>query len=495
MALIKLIETSSFFESQGEQQITVLDLSASKEGLIKQAADSRIMEYVAKIEPRSDRIYVHILALGAGEYFGANRNADWFPEQNLKDYHHTFVTSPAHIFRNHVNKNPAIAIGQVIYSIYNERMHRVELIAWVDTVKGADIVERMERGEFPNTSMACKTAYDVCSICGNKAHTRQEYCEHLSTQLGRMYPNGQKVMALNLAPLKFFDQSIVVRPADVTSSILQKVASADQPIVGSVDQAVAEGLLEEGFGKSASMSKLSELVKEIEGNIVDYSSEVEPLLDKVKDPHFDTIAVLKNFKLVDVFTTMAHLGISPSIKYLSELIARKTIGDHMTGSGDLIAALIAETPIAKLNVPEIEATQSGEFSPLVHRVLTSSVVDSSMLPEFVEKRASVMMGSNVGYIGNGPHVEPKAYDEFRQRNLVQENSTGLMSMLHTLLTVGGAALAAKWYITKVIEQKMMEAELNRLNSHAKITLVKSASDYKLTYKLAKAAMVKALKSA
>lgn len=72
--------------------------------------------------------------------------------------------------------------------------------------------------------MACHTPFDTCSICGNKARSRNEYCSHLRNELGRILANGQKVMAINDGPLRFFDMSFVFKPADITSSVLQKVA-------------------------------------------------------------------------------------------------------------------------------------------------------------------------------------------------------------------------------------------------------------------------------
>ena len=272
--MLKLIEIGT--EEFGEPSIKVID-DWSGHGLVKSAADSRISNFVSNLIPEPDKVYLHILAMGAGEFYGSNRNADYFPENNLIDYHKTFETSPAHVFRNHINKNPEIALGKVICAVYNERMHRVELVVWIDKEKGYDVVQRLERGEFPATSMACKTPYDVCSICGNKAHTRQEYCEHLTGQLGRIYPDGRKVMAYNVAPLKFFDISIVIRPADVTSSVLQKVASKES-VSGSAELAEVEGLTE----KVAAHKKLSELVKEIEeGNVADYSDNLNEILAKV----------------------------------------------------------------------------------------------------------------------------------------------------------------------------------------------------------------------
>jgi hypothetical protein len=495
MALVKLVDSASFF-SKDEQLITILDFDKSK-GLLKQAStDSRIQEFSSNIKPELNRIYVHILAMGAGEYYGANKNSDNFNEQNLIDCHKTFVTSPAHIFRNHVNKDPKIAIGQVIFSVYNERMHRVEVIAWIDRKKGADVVERIERGEFPATSMACKTPFDVCSICGNKAHTRAEYCEHLSTQLGKIYPDGRKVSALNVAPLKFFDMSIVIRPADVTSSVLQKLASetaeADsEQIIGSAEAAEMEGIDYDDISKTASFKKLSEFIKEVDGDIVDYSQNLEPLLAKVKDPHLDLIPALQMFKLKEIFETMAHLGISPSITFLAELIARKTMGEKAEGIGSLVASFVSEMGPGNINLPNDEQI-CGDSSHLIAQILTSSIPGSSMFPDYVEKRA-MMTNSNIGYIGNGPHIEPTNYEKYRATNLANE-SEGLTKILHTIMAIGGAAIAAKWYITRAIEAKMKEAQTAKDNSAVKIILVKSASDYKLTYELAKAAMIKVVKN-
>lgn len=493
MSLIKLVDSSSFF-SPDEATISILDIGNAK-GLVKQAADSRVQEFISKITPEPDKIFVHILAMGAGEFYGANRNADYFPESNLIECHKTFETSPAHIFRNHVNKDPTIAIGKVIFSIYNHRMHRVEVVAYIEKDKAPDVVERIERGDFPATSMACKTPYDVCSICGNEAHTRQEYCSHLNNELGKVYPDGRKVAALNVAPLKFFDMSIVVRPADVTSSVLQKVASQHgfsvDPIIGSADSAAAEGLLEEGVVKEAAIQKLSEFIKEIEGGVVlDVSNSLEPLLAKVSDPDHKLIDILVNFKLAEIYNTLADLGISPSLTFLAELIGRKTLGEMARGIGALAANTVSHVGPGHLELPNDEAVE-GDSSHTIAHLLMPYVHTSSLLPEFVEKRA-YMAATNVGYVGNGPKIEPTAYELFREKNLPEETGKqGLYKTLQIIMAIGASALAAKWYITRALKQKMKQVEPTR-SYDAKIHLVKSASDLKVSYKLAQADMARVI---
>lgn len=494
--MLKLIKSEPFFH---EQEPTVRIIDSDRSGLIKAAADNRVMEYVSQLAPEQDKVYLHILAMGAGEYYGANRNQDFFGENNLRDHYKTFETSPAHVFRNHVNKDPAIAIGQVVFAIYNDRMHRVELIAWIDKTKGADVIQRIEAGDFPATSMACKTPYDICSICGNRAHTRQEYCVHLSEELGRIYPDGRKVMALNVAKLRFFDISIVVRPADVTSSVLQKVASENGQVVGSAELAEIEGLTE----KTAAMKKLSEFVKEITGGVVVNSDpSLDSILEKVRDPEVDSIDILRNYDTKSVLDSLAHLGISPSLAWLAELIARKSLGKEGEGMGALIHGYVKEVGVEGLPLAQNDFGEPSAPSLAIMSALMPSVKQASLHPEFVSERSlqkqvpGFLPGTNVGYVGNGPRIEPTPYEKFRNEHIVPAatSPSGLSSIMRTLMVIGGAALAAKWYITQVIEQKMKANHAFDPSGPVKIGLVeKRASDYKSTHRLAESDMVKLVK--
>lgn len=493
--MLKLIQSDPYF-SDHEPAVKIID-QVDRSGLVKAAADNRIVEYVSKLQPEPNKVYLHILAMGAGEYFGANRNQDYFPENTLRDYYKTFETSPAHVFRNHVNKDPSIAIGQVVFAIYNDRMHRVELIAWVDTEKGRDVIERIERGDYPATSMACRTPYDVCSICGNRAHTRQEYCEHLSEELGRIYPDGRKVMALNVAPLKFFDISIVVRPADVTSSVLQKVASEEGRVIGSAEIAEIEGLTE----KTATLKKLSEFIKEItDGVAIDADPSLSAILEKVKDPEHDAIDVLRNYDLKAVLESLAHLGISPSLGWLAELIARKTMGKEGEGMGDLVQGYVKEVGVEGLPIAEKDFGEPSGPNPAIVSALMPSVKQASLLPEYATARVFstdtgiYIPGTNVGYIGNGPRIEETPYERFRRETLIPQAQKpgGLSHFIKTLMVIGGAALAAKWYITQVIAEKMKANQASQPSQPSrpvKIGLVeKRAEDYRSTHRLAESLM-------
>jgi len=514
--MLKLLDIDpSFF--QDEPVIRPLQVGSGSIGLTKIAADDRITEYSKSIVPDKDKIYVHILAMGAGEYYGANRNADYFPEENLKNFYQTFETSPAHIFQHHINKDPSIAIGKVVFAVYNERMHRVEVIAWIDRSKGAAIVNKIEKGEFPATSMACHTPFDTCAICHNKARSRSQYCQHLTKELGRILPDGRKVMAINDGPLKFFDMSIVFKPADITSSVLQKVATqisgqpdTDRPpeeIAVSSAAAAEEADLQE---KKATLLKLSDLIKEVEGTITGSDTSIEALLKKVNDPGDEVLDLLVQFDLHHVLHALAELGISPSIGFFAKLIGQRIAGEGVQGIEHLIQGMIQSEPESvQVPSPQASLTKSasqgsdyGAKSSLIS-VLTPFVKQSSLFPGMVMARATdpqselfpvlpgVLPTGNRGYIGGNQGDPRVAYQALRDTHASQQPG-----LLKTLFMVGGAAIAAKWLLSKLIEQKILEHEAKKNNATTppvKIVLVKTAQEAHATNQLVRASLLRGLK--
>lgn len=436
----KLIDSMSFSE---DWKVTLLDEGPSS-GLEKSAAADEVLDFTEKMDKKSDKFYLHINAMGAGEYYGSNRNGDYFPEDNLIQWHKTFETSPAHVFRHHVNKDPSIAIGKVIYSYYNPRMHRVELIAEVDNKLGAAEKQAIEQGNFPMTSMACHTPYDVCSICNNRAHTRAEYCSHLTTQLNKTLPDGRRVMSLNVGPLKFFDISIVIRPADITSSVLQKVASnEDLPSVSSAEAAEIEGV-NYGNEKKASIKKIAvekaaDLIKEIPGEIDDASDSLKSILKNVQDPEEALLSTLKQYDMSDIISTFASLGINPSLKFLIKIIAGKEIGQREGEIAD--AAINALESHGVDSIPEdadklIPELTSIKPNPYLVKVLAGQIESSSYQREFVEKRAAYT--GYVNWQADRGEIEPSRFFPAEKHNS------------NPLLTLAGAAIIAKIMISTIV---------------------------------------------
>ena len=194
----------------------------TQEARVKIASESDIKTFCQGLTPDPAFMYLHVIAMGAGDFYGCNKNGDYFPEKSLIMYHHTFEEN-AKVFKEHNNKYNSPDYGKVVKSWYNPEMHRVELILAVDKAKAPDIVSKVERGEVPEVSMGARVPHDVCSICGNKASKKNEYCDHIRRELKHVYPDGRQVYMLNLQPT-FFDISFVFRRADKLGLMLKKVA-------------------------------------------------------------------------------------------------------------------------------------------------------------------------------------------------------------------------------------------------------------------------------
>lgn len=471
----KLLDSQSFFQ---EDEMQVRLLFQEDGGLTKEAAAAEIDDFVKAIKPREGFFHLHINAMGAGEWYGSNRNGDYFPESQLIKWHKTFETSPAHVFRHHVNKDPAIAIGKVIFSYYNPRMHRVELVAEVDKTKASAEYSRIMAGDFPMTSMACHTPFDVCSVCGNKATSRSMYCEHLNNHLNELLPDGRKVMSLNVGPLKFFDISIVIRPADVTSSVLQKVAS-DVSAIGSVEQAEMEGVQFEGRVKSASLKKIAvekvaDLIKHIDGEVAAGAENLDTILDRVVDPDMDIIPVLCQYSVEDLANAFAELGISPSLEFLATLLVSKGAGHEHSHLGvEAIKILLEMGPEALTQehfilVPQVE---EKEANPLLVKLLTKFIEGSSLAPSVVEKRAATYVMP--------PPTRPTGYTNFEPgRKPIEKPVIAAPveqpSGLKLLLTVAGSALVLKYVINSLVQSKLEKAQ-SWLKSSVGNSFTKSAS--------------------
>lgn len=204
---------------------------------VKRAGESSANQFIAQMKNvkfAKDEVPVHLIALGASERYGPNRNGDGFRREVLKKAHDTFVKY-AKWFRSHKNKphegHPFY--GTVKASAYNHEMDRVELLCGLCATKEAadrigglvadKEIEKLARDEDIAVSMACSIPFDKCSACHNKARTRNEYCKAASCPGGGCDDNLAKLVKIgndlhhmhvdNFDP-RFFDISNVFRPAD-----------------------------------------------------------------------------------------------------------------------------------------------------------------------------------------------------------------------------------------------------------------------------------------
>ena len=179
--------------------------------------------FIRNIVSDDRAVYLHIPAVSAGEAYGPNNWGDYFPEESLKRNYKTFYN--AKVYRRHKNKDPRKSIGDVVFSTYNPKMRRVELVIKVYRDLAPDIAEKSDKGEPVGFSMGCRVPYEVCSICSKKVFKTSDRCDHMKHSMNEEV-DGKLCYAINSDP-DFFDISETPNPADKAIWSIKKVASED----------------------------------------------------------------------------------------------------------------------------------------------------------------------------------------------------------------------------------------------------------------------------
>ena len=136
-----------------------------REFLEKRAAAPIFADKLASLQLKPGDVPIHVIAVGATEGYGENRNGDAFSEATCKKAHETFVKH-ARFYRNHKNKDPKKSFGKVALSAYNDRMRRIELLILGNGTKEAaerngglvmrsELQEKLDSRDPIAVSMAC----------------------------------------------------------------------------------------------------------------------------------------------------------------------------------------------------------------------------------------------------------------------------------------------------------------------------------------------------
>lgn len=225
--MIKFSETSHW--NFGIEPVSII---RDVKSLVKRASAEPLLKY-AKTKGQTD---VHLIALGAYEGTGYNRNMDCFLESDCIKNAHWFVDSGVYdkvkkaydgraFNRHHKNKPEDPKYGNIKAAAYNHNMRRLELIVGHDDDKCADILDEIEKKGQANYSMASKQEHDICSWCKHAAATDKDRCEHIPEKLGEINKIGEVCGMINPNP-RWFEISYVKRPADRIGMSL-KIASSE----------------------------------------------------------------------------------------------------------------------------------------------------------------------------------------------------------------------------------------------------------------------------
>lgn len=358
----------------------------SAEELIKEAGE---VDFPEGFVYDPDFLYMWIRIVSAGEFWGSNKNADYFEEPELVEYFQTF--NEAHPFKNHENKLIENAIGKIISVRWNPVMKCVELLKAIDKKRAPEVARGYVKGYLTDVSMGCKVPYTVCSICGNKARKKSEFCDHVKYFRNQMLQNGEKVFELNYKP-RFHDSSTVLNGADRVSKAFFIIDSPPKnAIVSSFRKSASTGktthylpvseyemskvaetsdsfhpLLKAASAINASgmMRKIAELEKELTGKLLNIVSSPDPdeqpklnqMLEVIKfltekrmdEDSLANIAVSvkevakeNGVPLTRAFTTLIGVAELMGIEFfptelhqlLTNLTDAKLSGDFLTGKG------------------------------------------------------------------------------------------------------------------------------------------------------------------
>jgi hypothetical protein len=391
-----------------------------------------IVKAVERLVKKPGHTYLLINAMGAGEFYGPNKNNDYFPEKVLRDYHKTFEAL-AYAYKHHVNKDPQRSYGKVVYSFYNDKMHRVELIVEINNEKAHDIIDRISKNDHVAVSMGCKVPYDECSECGNRAKTREEYCAHLKRgTAGIVQANGRRPYAINWQP-KFFDISFVTIPADPTASVMAKLASMHMPSKSSLDD--MDEILK------AAKVKHADLAKVIDGEIVAASEDPQGLIPFIQDdmPLDEIKALVAKHRLNEILSTLLAMRIMPKRRDFQRLVLHATgheqLSDELDECGELFPVDPSVNPIVPADV-DINYMNERLAQSLAHWIPQRSLTKPLIIIRMAEKLAEMPGAPGGGYVnGNAVPMQRNRYRKPRYIVTVDDEGNKIFKKLaeHTKL--------------------------------------------------------------
>ncbi len=267
MAHVKLITPGSQDFHEPVSQLIKLSsrglLGSDRSDFVKRAS-ALFAHLIDGLTVHPDMPLVHLLAMGATEDYGMNRNGDGFKRANCQRCHPSFVKY-ARLYRDHANKDTEKSYGLVKLSAYNPSMHRVELVVGLNHNQeeahrnGGLVADRemtkLAAGKEIPVSMACRVPFDVCSWCGNEAPSRADYCDSIANgglckAGGLMHNIGSLVdmdgvlhqlHADNPDPT-FFDISHVFRPADRIAFMTGMLKRSSAGVISGAELAEAMGV-------------------------------------------------------------------------------------------------------------------------------------------------------------------------------------------------------------------------------------------------------------
>jgi len=388
-----------------------------KDQLQKIASSTTIID----IKPVKGHSFVHLITMGAGEYYGANVNADFFNEKEgtvtfphpcpgvsptmeldggLMKYHHTYMEHGG-VYHNHNNSKKGFAKeGSIAFEMYNTKMHRGEVIVDLEDSKWTQTLQKLANGEPVLWSMGCSVPFDICSDCGTKARNLNQRCPCLRFDKLGIDKEGHQKVAINDRPC-LHDISDVLVPADKIAFGLRKVASGlnyNQVFINSEEN---KGLYipVSVMNKIASRKeadryslivKLASIEKKLLAKTVPESETLSEAMEIPEEQEKDIAKKLETSPLSDITSAGRKHRVMLTPKTFVRIVIKKDDSEpDLSGMDQSLKTVFADM-LGDDNLPEI--LEDGSYEPgascskSVEDKVKGLSADLSIDPEAVQKR-------------------------------------------------------------------------------------------------------------
>jgi hypothetical protein len=320
----------------------ILDVGRSgvDAGQMQKVASDNLMSELKNIKPEKGYAFVHVITNGDGAHYSSNTNGDYFNEGpvlwtfpearqglektamlkgGLKEFHNWTYNKYGGVYTEHRNSRkkdpktgkPYEKQGDIGLALYNDRMHRGELVLKLPINKWQPVLDKIAKEEPVTWSMGSAVPYDICSRCHNRAKSRKDYCDHLKYLMNKTAADGGLICAIN-DETYYHDISHVYIPAEKIAFTLEKVASGERPLRAEYE---AEGLwlpaelVDKLAGQVTSkryviLQKLASLEKELECGESSLL-QMAPAFKRDPKEETDLAAKLSGIPLEQLFSTCA----------------------------------------------------------------------------------------------------------------------------------------------------------------------------------------------
>lgn len=187
-----------------------------------------------------DYVYIRHRAISAREHYGPNGNHDSFPQKDLQKAASTFISTG--FYKDHNNHDKSLAYGINLDAYYHPKHFVVLLTAVSKKFKpdSPEMVANIIANKWNQTSMGAAVGWSECSVCANKAHTPEEYCNHIRFAKGQLL-EGKLVEEIN-HDFEFFEDSLITtEAADRDARIAEIYLPEDMLKAASLQQDVLKG--------------------------------------------------------------------------------------------------------------------------------------------------------------------------------------------------------------------------------------------------------------